>query len=486
MLRGETDSLDLLGAQRVETVALTDPQLWAARQDFHDERVPRRSWVTEAMLAPAGADSLLLGFRLHCVTLGDPSPFSRSVPRFMREVARNYDVFLDGVEVDLDATPVEMDDDTDALVSLLTNPQRRMPVVGVSMDEFAGGAPQALIDANRLASAVFGTAHVRILSRPASFGLTDRIGKRLSVFNGAVRIWWAPLRPDHDDPYDHPLWLADRIDDEGADVAQRSIIDRLLRASAGRRDADEAIPSFAEARRIASTLMREIATGSGRSAEDLLPLYESENARLLQELSDPKAEHAELLSVADEDLKATTVERDEARAEIHALRARLGEMTNAVRLREQQPDVPIPDSFDDLPAWAALYLGDDVELLPRAFNAAKKSVFDDPALAYQALLLMRTAYVPMRRDGSLVLRERWETGLRQLGLECTPTGGRAGEFPSDYFVTYLGRKTEIDMHLKGSNSRDPRYCFRVYFFWSIENKRAMVAWLPSHLESRIT
>jgi len=100
--------------------------------------------------------------------------------------------------------------------------------------------------------------------------------------------------------------------------------------------------------------------------------------------------------------------------------------------------------------------------------------------------LMRTAYVPMRRDGSLVLRERWETGLQQLGLECTPTGGRAGEFPSDYFVTYLGRKTEIDMHLKGSNSRDPRYCFRVYFFWFPENKRAVVAWLPSHLESRIT
>jgi hypothetical protein len=46
------------------------------------------------------------------------------------------------------------------------------------------------------------------------------------------------------------------------------------------------------------------------------------------------------------------------------------------------------------------------------------------------------------------------------------TGGWAGEFPSDCFVYYLGWKTEIDMHLKGSNRRDPRYCFRVYFFWS--------------------
>ena len=44
------------------------------------------------------------------------------------------------------------------------------------------------------------------------------------------------------------------------------------------------------------------------------------------------------------------------------------------------------------------------------------------------------------------------------------------KFPSDYSVTYLGRKTEIDMHLKGSNSRDPRYCFRVYFL--VQRKQA--------------
>ena len=37
MLRGETDSLDLLGAQRVETVALEHPRVWATRPGFQDE-----------------------------------------------------------------------------------------------------------------------------------------------------------------------------------------------------------------------------------------------------------------------------------------------------------------------------------------------------------------------------------------------------------------------------------------------------------------
>lgn len=488
MLRGETDSLDLLGAQRVETVALEDARIWAARQDFQDETVPRRSWVTEAMLASAAANVLVLGFRLHCVTLSNPAPFSRSVPRFMREVARNYPIFLDDTEVDLDATFVETEEDTDPLVSLLTNPQRRVPVVGVSMADVLIGGCGSLVDANKLANAVFGTAHIRLLSRPASFALTNRIGKRLSVFNGAVRIWWPGLQPDRDDPYDHPLWLADRIRDDGALIAQREIVDRLLRASAGRRDADEAIPSFAEARRIASTLAREKATESGRSTDELLTLYEAENVRLLQELNDAKAEHVELLSLADGESTAVTAERDEARAEIHALRARLNEMMNALQIREQQPAVPIPDSFDDLSDWAERYLGNGVELLQRAVNAAKKSVFDDPPLAYRALLLMRNTYVPMRRDGSAVRKASWEDGLRQLGLECTPThsGPRAGEFPNEYFVTYGGRRMEIDMHLKGSNSRDPRYGFRLYFFWCNEKKRAVVASLPTHLDSRLT
>jgi len=489
MLRGETDHLDLLGAQRVETVALEDPRVWAARQDYQDENVARRSWVTEAMLArpSIGANILVLGFRLHCVTLGNSAPFSRSVPRFMREVARRYPVYLDGVEIDLEATPVETDDDTDALVALLGDPQRRAPVVGISLAE-RPLADRPLIDPDRLANAVFGTAHVRVLSRSAGFGLTDRIGKRFSVFNGAVRIWWPGLRTDHDDPYDHPLWLAQRIEDDGPYVAQRDIVDLLLRASAGRRDADDAIPSFAEARRIASTLAREKAAESGQSSEELLALYEAENARLLQDLEDVKAEQAELLAVADADLKTATAERDEARAEIHVLRARLTEMMNALQTRDQQSVIPIPDNFDELEDWADQHLGNGVELLPRAINAAKKSVFDDPPLAYQALLLMRNVYVPMRRDSSLGMKERWDSGLRQLGLDCTPThaGPRAGEFASDYFVMYDGHRTEIDMHLKGSNSRDPRYCFRVYFFWCDEKMRLVVASLPSHLDSRLT
>ena len=194
------------------------------------------------------------------------------------------------------------------------------------------------------------------------------------------------------------------------------------------------------------------------------------------------------MALADEGLGQAERDRDEARAEVYTLRSRLAEVTAALRAREQVSAVPIPDTLDDLPAWACVYMKDCVELLPRAFAAAKKSLYENPALAYEALLLLRDSYVPMRRSGAPGGKERWESGLRQLGLECSRThsGTRAGENPDDYFVTHGGRRREVDMHLKGSNSRDPRYCFRLYFFWCEEQGRVVVASLPSHLDTRVT
>lgn len=481
---GAPGSVDGPGGQHLETVHLPEPAMWVARHEAPDGRMDGRSWITEAMLAPAGARVLRLGCRLQCATPGTPA-LPRSVPGFLRTVAREHEIHLDGVEIEPSAQVVETGDETDALVSLLADPGRRAPVVGVSMEE-ANGESWPLLDTDRLAEAVFGTAHVRLLTRPASFWLTSRIGKRLSVFNGAVRIWWPDLQPD-DDPFDHPLWLAERIRDE-EDTIRAAIADGLLHASVARRGTEGAMPSFAEARRAASTFVRAAAAGTGRPAADMVPLLEAETARLVEELRDAKAEQAELLKVADDELRRVTAERDEARAEVQALRERLVEAERAARLRERTPEIEIPDSFDGLGDWAARHLGGTVELLPRALSAAKKSAFDNPALAYQALLLLHDAYVPMRRTGGLVTKERWENGLRRLGLDCTAThaGARAGENPNDYFVTYGGRKVAIDMHLKGSSSRDPRYCFRLYFFWNEEKARVVVASLPSHLGTRLS
>lgn len=488
MLAGGAGAHDLIDAQRTETVALLNPPYWAARQDDQDRKLPRRTWVTEASLAQSSPNVLRLGYRLHCVTAGELAAFSRSVPKFMRIVAQDHTIHLDGAEIDLDAALVETDEDVDTLVRLLRNPQRSVPVVAASVpgNSLHGAIP--LINVDKLANDVFGTAHVRLLSWSAAFELSNRLGNRLSCYGGAVRIWRADRPLDESAAFDHPLFLGSRIADDGADRAYRSIVDEVLRISAGRRDAERLVPSFAEVRRAASEEARGAAIRAARSDHELLRLYELDNRRLTEEIKEVRAFHEEYVGEADREIGSLQVNFDEARREIAALNARLTTFSAAMRERMTMPDVPIPGDFEDIEAWAALYLGDEVKLLPRAIRLARKSLFENPPAAYQALLLLKETYVPMRRSETETPRSRWEAGLQQLGLECTPTfaGARAGQFGDEYFVEWRGRRRSLDLHLKGSNSRDPRYGFRLYFFWCDDEQRAVVGAFPSHLTNDAT
>ncbi|MEI2421315.1 hypothetical protein V6O07_13660, partial [Arthrospira platensis SPKY2] len=114
--------------------------------------------------------------------------------------------------------------------------------------------------------------------------------------------------------------------------------------------------------------------------------------------------------------------------------------------------------------------------------------FDDAQLAYEALLVLRNHYVPMRREGGLERKRAYEHALREVGLEETAsfTSARAGEQGDEYFVLYQGRRRELDRHLKGSSTRDERFAFRLYFFWDADSRQVVVGWLPTHLRTRAT
>ena len=83
-------------------------------------------------------------------------------------------------------------------------------MVAVSTDERSG---RPLLDnVEGLARAVLGLAHVFVLQPEHSWALTRQLEKRLSVFGGAVRIY-DPGFYEADDPFRHPLFLANRLQD---------------------------------------------------------------------------------------------------------------------------------------------------------------------------------------------------------------------------------------------------------------------------------
>ena len=125
-------------------------------------------------------------------------------------------------------------------------------------------------------------------------------------------------------------------------------------------------------------------------------------------------------------------------------------------------------------------------MLNKALRGAKKSDYESPKLIYEALLLLRDFYVPMRRESSPARLQGFEDELKRLGLENSPVGNPVSKNKDDYKVKFSGIPHDLDWHLKDGNARDSRLCFRLYYFWDEESQCAVVGWLPSHLDNRST
>jgi hypothetical protein len=84
--------------------------------------------------------------------------------------------------------------------------------------------------------------------------------------------------------------------------------------------------------------------------------------------------------------------------------------------------------------------------------------------------------------------DRFQDGIKHCGVEYSRSISetRAGEQGEEYFVRYKGRREFLEWHLKKGNSRDTRRDLRIYFFWDEEDEEAIIGYLPSHLDTRIT
>ncbi|GMW05563.1 MAG: hypothetical protein QY320_08290 [Gammaproteobacteria bacterium] len=489
--RGEAFELDDVGSQPVAAVTLEDPRYWAARLDDADKNVPQRTWVTEIGLADDPSDGIIFGVRLVCVTRGRDAPCDRTIPSFVRTIAVPGSAWLDAVPIRSGPWLVSDDGAVEELVQLLTRP-RRADVIVIALPEVSENPADALVAAGDLYRRTLGAAHIVLLSGPASFHLSDRIGKEYSVFRQAVRTYRPGFDPDRDEPYSHPLALPHRIVEwpDGGPVSYATfLVNQSLARSVARGDAHHAVPPFATIRQIAARRRLDTARKAASSDKDLLVIAEGEIIDLKAELADQKQTYDSLIKTLEE-------ERDDARAATEAannrstaLRYRLEGIQQALSQRgEVLATPPIPNSLDDFETWSASYLAGSVEINGRAYQGIKKSVYQDPALVYKSLLLLRDYYVPMKREGGLDHKRAFDDYCRLLNLEESQTfsGDRWGEEGDTYVVRFAGRRRVLDRHLKKGDSRDPRRCFRLYFFWDEDSEQVVVGWLTSHLDNRLT
>ena len=476
--RGEGFELAGAGPLRVEAAPAQDAGRWTARLDEADGDAPDRLWTTEAEVAKDG-EAISVHVRLGCAARGE-SPPALSVPGLVRRIADRFGVVIDGRPIGAGPWLVNTPKRAERLLALLCAPERERDVLAIATHDLDDDPSTALVSPQSVFERTLGVAHVAIVTATAAFALTDRVGRELSVFRQAVRTYKPGFDPWRAEPHDHPLAVGTRISAwaGGPEAFEGFLVATCLRATVGAVDREERSPFPFSARRIAPEPPRAPVPPAASSGDERLDALRRENEEL-------GAENLKLAEALGKERAAAGA----ARKEVRSLKDRVAHLERMRGDALARPDGPaVPGSFKQLEQWSKEQLDGIVRLHPRAIRAAKKSKFEDVELAYRALLILRDHYVPMRLDGGADRQAAYREALAREGLkdEQTFAGSRAGEHGEAYNVEHGGRNRQLERHLKGSNARDERRGFRLYFFWNDSDREVVVGWLPNHLPTRIS
>ena len=205
---------------------------------------------------------------------------------------------------------------------LLLSPARRLPVVAVSE---AHGTSTAVVNPNRLAADLVGLAHVWLVPSDVSWHLSERLSRRLSVYNGATRIWWPGLSVT-DSPNDHPLWLR-----RAGGTIEHDIVDLLTSVAASRFGEPPEIRSLEarlrrrddESLRAEFEALMELATAPPDEAARRDEIEESVRGRL-ESIEQDRNNALDEIERLEAELDALRRDVASLESENHGLRARSG------------------------------------------------------------------------------------------------------------------------------------------------------------------
>lgn len=467
---------------RIAATSNIDSTIWAFRSEhLGNDRNESRTWVTEALVADLGPTDAF-GVRNSCSTLsGEEVPASS--PRFLRDFIAHHSLIDGGVPVSAVSNFVEDMNSFTRFMALLLSPDRLLPIVVLT--QLPHSTDYAL-DPAKLAKDTQGLAHVFCLPPAMTFGLSDQVGKTLSVFYGAVRTYY-PRFSVESDPRQHHLVFPQRIaewnDEAGTGpVAFEQFLSRQLHSySVGSPAKIEQLPSY-------FSIRRALLDKPNKTTDE-----EIQSLRI--EVEEARTKEQEWQVIAD-DRDAEARANEEENRGLRAQNLALANDLKELRKARGETSIPIPRDYAELPRWVNSYFADRLFLHPRAVRAIKDAAFENISLVYEALKLLADAYWPMRanqeQEQRQALSSNWEEGVRHLRLEYNSHSiaqNRLGEFREAYTINYrIGQSSRqvLGPHLKFGSTKDDRYCMRIYFLWDDDRQLVVIGHLPSHLETRAT
>lgn len=450
--------------------------VWAIRADDPDKNIPQRAWRTEAIISHSPQSRVRLFVRLLVSSPEKRLIVAPAVPGFVKQLGSKCGLFREDERLEDKPWIVTSEEDATSLIDTLVNPKRRLPVMVFSVLENENDRKTPLIDPSTIASDTQGIAKIVVLPAQFTWNLTKRFGKRLSVYNGAIRIYLPGFTEDADPYGGHDLFLPERL----------STHEQIMHVSARLRQliATESLRQFRLHRDVVSyAVVRDYKLNKERN-----------------NLKDKEAGYAKQLAASELYIDALEKRLKEAKethqwlsdehsnAENHAKELRNRNKEYAYRIRQLQRqiknqggtvdgDIHPPSSWEEFAEWCEQHLVGRVKLSQRARREVSAPKFKNFKLAGRCLLWLANTYHDRRLEGGEGdLREQVESGVHNV-----PCGRDTFRF------NWNGSNIDVKWHIKsGGNTHDPTRCLRIYYFWEDSAQRVVVASMPAHIRTDAT
>ncbi len=210
--------------------AVKGSDTWALRFVEPDDSPAQRTWTIEVAIRERADRPTQFSIRTLVGSGEMKLRLQPSVPRFLEHVAADCGLEQGGSKIDKEPWLIDSDYEAGSLAEYLTDPERRIPVFVLTVPEEAPRPDEPLLDPDPLALDTLGIAKVVILPAEFTWKLTNRFGKRLSVYRGAMRVYLPGFTDDADPEGGHDLFMPHRMDTE--ETAQK--LGTLLRWIAAR------------------------------------------------------------------------------------------------------------------------------------------------------------------------------------------------------------------------------------------------------------
>jgi hypothetical protein len=448
---------------------------WTHPNDYEDSIF----WQTSCIIASTDqAIEFALIIRISSASfIVKPINYKFGRPRIVTDILEKYNCHIDESIIPTKKIEVGVPDFDRFTNQILLNSKRVFPIVVVSTNDWTD---EPIIEADTLQSRLLGFAQVAVLNKWSAFRLTNRFGKILSCYKGAIRLYW-PGFTGNSNPWEHPLYLSDKIrfyEENG------SLIDwHLFRILAG-------ISAFRFSEgKITRKIRADIEAERLKQTENLRHQI-SEHTASLEEvyaaLEQAWNENGQLRKERDESKERV----DELEGEVESYKENLAALWE-YQAQEEATEETVQELHEELElsnVWQALEKGEqkfaDILIIwEDAKKSAKQSNFGRPIKVYEALNAI--AVVGRRyfdkEKGKLIdgLDKAFEQrGFKYAAKESQNTINMYGK-QRDF--NNKGQKQRMQKHLTLGGG-DRTNCIQIYFEFNSETKRVDIGYCGVHLD----